>query len=143
VLISSIARSFIQREGGKKWDKERQRIVWDAIALHGISNIAQYKDFEVTLVSAGSALDFQGPELAKKTFGDLITVTQEEWAQILKEFPAEGEKQFFFAQLVNLCRTKPETTYDNFVGDFGEKFLPNYTRVGHRAVDLLEMVLPD
>jgi len=139
-LIACAARSFVQREGGKKWDKNRQRIVWDAIALHGIANIAQYKDFEVALAAAASLVDFAGPDLAKATFGELITVTQAEWAQIAKEFPGEGQVKFFTDRMVKICRTKPETTYDNYVGDFGEKYLANYSRVGHRPIDLLEGV---
>ncbi|PVH91403.1 hypothetical protein DM02DRAFT_545869, partial [Periconia macrospinosa] len=135
---ADFARSFVQREGGKKWDKNRQRIVWDAIALHGMINIARYKDFEVMLIPAAGVTEWSGPDAAKAQFGDLITVTQAEWVQIAKEFPRDGSLEFFRSQMVNLCRTKPETTYDNYVGDWGEKYLANYTRMGHRAIDFAE-----
>jgi hypothetical protein len=141
--IAHTARSFIEREGGNKWDKNRQRIVWDAIALHGIINIAQYKDIEVALVAASSFVDLLGLDAAKATFGDLITLTQGEREQIFEEFPSTGEKKFIFDQLVDMCRTKPDTTYDNYVGDWGEKYLENYTRVGHRAIDMMERLLPE
>jgi hypothetical protein len=137
------ARSFVLRSDAPSWPKDRQRMIWDAIALHGIANIALYKEYEVALVSAASTIDFAGPAIAKQQYGDLVTVTQDEWETIAKAFPGNGEKKLFIGQLINLCRTKPETTYDNFVGDFGEKYLANYSRFGKRAVDLMEKVLLD
>jgi hypothetical protein len=133
------ARSFLQREGRHSWNTNRQQVVWDSIALHGDISIALHKSFTTKLVAAISTIDFAGPEGAKATFGNLVTLTQEEFAQISKEYPRDdGEREFFISQLVDLCRRKPETTYDNYVGDFGEKYLANYSRVGHRAIDLLE-----
>jgi hypothetical protein len=113
-------------------------MIWDAIALHGISNIAAYKEFEVALVSASSLIDLAGPTMAKQTWGDLVTVTQTQYDAIKKEFPGTGQRKYFLGQLVEICRRKPETTYDNFVGDFGEKYVANYSRVGHRPLELIE-----
>lgn len=39
--------------------------------------------------------------------------------------------------MCNLCRTKPQTTYDNFVGDFGEEMVEGYSRKGNRAFDIM------
>ncbi|PVI05761.1 hypothetical protein DM02DRAFT_554120 [Periconia macrospinosa] len=135
---ADVARSFVQREGGSSWTKERQRVIWDAIALHGIGNIANYKDFEVKLVTLSALLEWQGIDSAKGIYGDLITVTQSEWDQIAQEFPRAGSLLFFRELMIDLCRKKPATTYDNFVGDWGEKYLANYSRIGHRAIDFAE-----
>lgn len=74
--------------------------------------------------------------------GDLITVDQGEWQTILDEFPRPGFKDYFTDVMVGLCRLKPEQTYLNFVGDYGEKYLANYTKVGHRIIDILDKALP-
>ncbi|KAF2187354.1 hypothetical protein K469DRAFT_570351 [Zopfia rhizophila CBS 207.26] len=137
------ARSFLQHEGGEKWDKHRQQLVWDSIALHTNADIARYKELEVALVSAGTITELVGPEIGKQFFGDLITVNQAEWEQIAIEFPRQGLKGYFRDVMTGLCRFKPDTTYQNFVGDYGEVFMKNYTRVGHRLVDLMESVLPE
>lgn len=142
-LLTYPARSFLQRQGRRNWNANRQQIVWDSIALHGDISIALHKSFSTKLTAAISTIDFAGPEGARATFGDLVTLTQEEYARISREYPREnGEREFFISQVVDLCRRKPETTYDNYVGDFGEKYLANYSRVGHRAIDLLESKPP-
>jgi hypothetical protein len=40
--------------------------------------------------------------------------------------------------LCELCRKKPESTYDNFVGEFGEKYVEGYDRTGKKPSDFLE-----
>ena len=137
------ARSFVQQHGEEKWDKHRQQLVWDSIALHSTPDIARFKEIEVSLVSAGIITELVGPEIGKKFFGSLVTVNQTEWEQIAAEFPRQGLKGYVRDSLTGLCTFKPETTYQNFVGDYGEEFVQDYTRVGHRVVDLLESVLPE
>jgi hypothetical protein len=136
------AREFLQQNGGGAWDKHRQQLVWESIAIHSTASIALYKELEVVLVAAGTATDVLGPEIAKVSFGDLITVTQTEYDQITKEFPSKGQKALFMDVAIHLCQFKPETTYDNIIGDFGDKYVQNYTRVGHRLVDVMEAVMP-
>jgi hypothetical protein len=34
----------------------------------------------------------------------------------------------FTDSVCRIVKTKPETTYDNFAGDFGERFVPGYER---------------
>ena len=40
--------------------------------------------------------------------------------------------------MCHLCVTKPDTTIDNTVGEWGEKFVEGYSRVGKRASDMLQ-----
>ena len=37
-------------------------------------------------------------------------------------------KEQFTNAVCRIVKTKPETTYDNFAGDFGERFVPGYKR---------------
>jgi hypothetical protein len=53
-------------------------------------------------------------------------LNQTEVAAILEEFPRlEMKKQFARAVCRNL-ETRPDTTYDNFARDFGERFVRGY-----------------
>jgi hypothetical protein len=44
-------------------------------------------------------------------------------------------KQRFTEECCRLVAAKPETSYDNFLRDFGERFVPSYKAVS--TVDLL------
>jgi hypothetical protein len=70
-------------------------------------------------------------------------VTQAEWENILEAFPRSHFKDYFIGTLANLCRLKPQVTYDNFLAGFGENYVPGYNKTGHRIVDLIEAVLTD
>jgi hypothetical protein len=47
---------------------------------------------------------------------------------ILAAFPRLEMKRQFTDSVCRVVTTKPETTYDNFAGDFGERFVPGYKR---------------
>ena len=59
----------------------------------------------------------------------------EEYDAIVKEFPRLNLADGVTEILCGLCREKPQTTYDNFVADIGEKFVEGYTREGNRFMD--------
>jgi hypothetical protein len=44
-------------------------------------------------------------------------------------------KQRFTRAVCRIVETRPATTYDNFAGDFGERFVPGYERAS--TVDYL------
>jgi hypothetical protein len=54
---------------------------------------------------------------------------------ILKAFPRLKMKQNFAETCRHLAATRPETSSDNFLRDFGERFVPGYKPVS--TVDLL------
>ena len=62
-------------------------------------------------------------------------ITSEEMKAILSEFPRLHMKQKFAETCRRLVAAKPETSSDNFLRDFGERFVPGYTPVS--TVDLL------
>lgn len=60
--------------------------------------------------------DFWGPAFRG------LTITVEENQEIVDAFPRLGFKESFLGIMCGLCEFKPETTYDNFVGDYGVVF---------------------
>jgi hypothetical protein len=51
-------------------------------------------------------------------------------------------RDYLIDTTVRLCSIKPETTYNNFQGDFGERYLKGYSRKGKRIVDIIANLLP-
>ena len=49
-----------------------------------------------------------------------------EMKSILAAFPRLDTKRRFTALVCRIVKAKPETTYDNFARDFGERFVPGY-----------------
>jgi hypothetical protein len=45
---------------------------------------------------------------------------------ILAAFPRLDMKRRFTDSVCGIVKAKPETTYDNFARDFGERFVPGY-----------------
>lgn len=135
---ANIARDLIRKEGkSEEWDKHRVQLVWDTIALHSSPSIASYKEAEVDVTHRGILSDFLGPDMSS---GQL---TWEEWNAVVEEYPRSGFKEGVREIMCGLCRNKPETTYDNFVAGFGERFVDGYSSAGKQVVDMIEtMTLP-
>jgi hypothetical protein len=55
--------------------------------------------------------------------------------EIIRAFPRLRMKDKFAETCRHLVMTKPETSYDNFLRDFGERFVPGYRAIS--AVDML------
>ena len=47
-------------------------------------------------------------------------------AAIVEEFPRLDMKKQFTRAVCRIVETRPDTTYDNFARDFGERFVPGY-----------------
>ena len=106
---------------------QRAQLVWDLVALNSTVSVALHKEPEVALGTMGIGLDYGG-------FGfDLIPSA--EMAEILRAFPRLEMKEKFTATCCQVVTEKPETSSDNFLRDFGERFVPGYKPVS--AVDLL------
>ena len=132
---ANAARDFIQREveGSQGWDAHRLQLVWDAIALHTTPSIARFKQPEVVFTSLGIFAELAGPAVAPEG-----ALSQAEFDGIAAEFPRANLKEYIRETMCRLCRTKPETTYDNFVGSYGERFLEGFSLKGKQQVDRLE-----
>lgn len=112
---ANLARSLIQSSVSEAWDKHRLQLVWDTIALHATPSIAHHKEPEVFLGQLGIMGDFFGPHIPIP--GGLITV--DEYKEVVRAFPRAGFKEDMISVMCGLCRDKKETTFDNYVCDFG------------------------
>lgn len=117
---ANIARDFIQEhaQGPSDWDTGRIQQVWYAIALHTAVSFARHATPEVALTHFGIAADFAPPDTPG---GPPITL--EEYEAVTGAFPRLPVDQAEIKSIMcGLCRSKPNTTYDNFVGGFGLEF---------------------
>ncbi|KFZ25500.1 hypothetical protein V502_00024 [Pseudogymnoascus sp. VKM F-4520 (FW-2644)] len=128
---ANAARDFLRNEA-LEWDEYKLQLVWDSIALHSTASIALYKEPVVAASCMGILADISGPDRA---IGGVLT--WDIYNQIIAEFPTLGLKDDIKEIFCNFCRTKPETTYDNFLAEFGEKFVEGYSREGKGAVDFM------
>jgi hypothetical protein len=112
---ADLARTFARDVG---FDKRRAQLIWDSVALNSTPSIGLYKEAEVALCTAGICLDVIGLQY------DLIP--PREMNTIVAEFPRLGMKSKMTHCFCGIARSHPQTTYDNFVRDFGERFVIGY-----------------
>jgi len=122
---ANAARSFLKERG---LSDRRAQLVWDLVALNSTASIALHKEPEVALGTMGIALDYGG-------FGFEALIPPAEMAEILRAFPRLEMKRNFAETCRRLVATRPETTSDNFLRDFGERLVPGYKPAS--TVDLL------
>ena len=121
---AAAARSFVQERG---ISNRRAQLIWDLVALNSTPSIALHKEAEVALGTMGIGLDYGG------FFFDLVPSA--DITEILRAFPRLKMKTEFAATCCRLVTAKPETSSDNFLRDFGERFVPGYKPIS--TVDLL------
>lgn len=112
---ADLARSFAETIG---FDRRRAQLVWDSVALNSTPSIGLYKEAEVALCTAGVCLDVIGLQYT--------LIPESERAAIVREFPRLGMKKRMTRCFCHIAKVKPETTYDNFIRDFGERFVLGY-----------------
>jgi hypothetical protein len=119
------AAGVFAREQGL--DDRRVQLIWDSVALNSTPSIGLHKEAEVALCTAGIGVDWGGFQYDQ--------IPPDEMNGILAEFPRLDMKRGFTDSVCRIVKTRPETTYDNFASDFGERFVPGYERPS--SVDLL------
>jgi len=112
---ADLARAFASQAGV---DGRRAQLIWDSVALNSTASIALYKEAEVALCTSGVVLDVIGAQYELIPSGEI--------ERIVGEFPRLQMKKRMTQCFCHIAKTRPETTYDNFVRDFGERFVPGY-----------------
>lgn len=112
---ADLARAFA-KQGGV--DERRAQLIWDSVALNSTPSIGLYKEAEVALCTAGICLDVVGLQYD--------TIPVEEIHRIVAEFPRLDMKRRMTQCFCHIAENQPETTYDNFIRDFGERFVFGY-----------------
>ena len=121
---AAAALSFIKERG---LSNRRAQLIWDLVALNSTPSIALHKEAEVALGTMGIGLDWGG-------FGFEL-IPPADMTEILSAFPRLKMKDKFAETCCRLVAARPETSSDNFLRDFGERFVPGYKPIS--AVDLL------
>ncbi|KAF1959289.1 hypothetical protein CC80DRAFT_591338 [Byssothecium circinans] len=115
---ANAAREFLKQEASvEEWDKHR----------------LQLKELEVQACAYGIWADFRGPDCVP---GNLLG--WDEYKQVVKAYPRLRLMGELKANMCRLCETKPQTTYDNTVGEWRDKYVEGYDRKGKLTQDLLE-----
>ena len=112
---ANAAREFVLEEG---LDERRAQLVWDSIALNSTPSICLHKEAEAALCVQGVGVDWGGWRYD--------SIPEASMTRILEEFPRLGMKHYFAHAVCRIAEARPETTYDNFARDFGERFVPDY-----------------
>jgi len=121
---ANAARAFARKQG---IDDRRAQLIWDGVALNSTPSIALHKETEIALSTAGIGLDWGG--------WGYEALAGEQLAAILDAFPRLEMKRRFTRAVCGILKARPQTTYDNFARDFGERFVPGYTPIS--TVDYL------
>ena len=112
------------------YPKSKAEIVWDAIALHALADIADRRQPEVALVHFGAHVDVMGLRMAEITPA-LIDDT-------LALYPRIGMKAAFTEALAEVARKKPHTAIGSGLADIGRRLvhgleIPNVCDIIHAA----------
>jgi hypothetical protein len=121
---ANAALSFVK---GKGLSGRRAQLIWDLVAFNSTPSLALHKEPEVAVGTMGIGLDYGGFGIEAVPAGDV--------ERILSAFPRLRMKQRFSETCRSLVTAKPETSHDNFLRDFGERFVPGYKAVS--TVDVL------
>jgi hypothetical protein len=112
---ANAARAFAREHG---LDDRRSQLVWDGVALNSTPSIGLHKESEVALCTAGVLLDILGAQHE--------SITRDEMNSILAAFPRLDLKRQILGSFCHVLKMKPETSYDNFLRDYGERYVPGY-----------------
>jgi len=123
---ADLAQMFARDNGV---NERRSQLIWDSVALHSTPSIGLYKETEIALCTAGICLDLIG-------FQNQI-IPSDEIAKILADFPRLDMKRRMIRCFCHIAETRPETTYDNFIRDFGERYVFNYRARTPSSDDLM------
>lgn len=114
---ANAARDFVRAQGVTE---SRAQLIWDGVALNSTPSIALHKENDIALCTMGIGLDWGGWGI------EMLAATQ--IAAIVEAFPRLEMKQRFTRDVCRIVESRPDTTYDNFARDFGERFVHGYTR---------------
>ena len=117
IVGADIGRAFaLSHNMGER----RAETIWDSIALHTTASIAQHKSIDVACCQNGVACDYGGLGYSE--------LSDDDKRVILSAYPRLGMKNELTTCLSGLAKTHPNTTRDNFIADFGVKYVPGYVR---------------
>ncbi|MBR0828075.1 HD domain-containing protein [Bradyrhizobium manausense] len=113
-----------------EYPKAKADVVWDAIALHSLADIADRRQAEVALVHFGAHVDVMGlriEEISPSLIDDTLAL-----------YPRIGMKAAFTEALAEVARKKPHTAIGTGLADIGRRLvhgleIPNVCDIIHAA----------
>ncbi|WP_105423562.1 hypothetical protein [Neorhizobium sp. T25_27] len=121
---ADIARSFALSAG---ISSSRAQLIWDSVALNSTPSIGLYKEPEVALCTAGICLDVVGFQYDRMPVATRKAITD--------AYPRLGMKAKMTNCFCHMVEAAPETSYDNFLRDFGRRYVGGYAEPS--SVDLV------
>jgi hypothetical protein len=121
---ADLARNFALEAGA---GRQQAQLIWDSVALNSTPSIGLYKEPEVALCTAGICLDVVGLQYSR--------ISAAEIRAIVDAFPRLGLKRKMTTCFCHMVENAPETTYDNFLRDFGQRYVTGYA--GPSSVDFV------
>jgi hypothetical protein len=119
------ARTLAREQGV---DERRAQLIWYCVALNATLSVSPYADPEVGICTVGAGVDYAGFLSERIPKGTMES--------ILAAFPRLQMKRLLKERLCGIARARPQATYENFIRDFGERFVTGY-RSPISTVDLL------
>lgn len=110
-----VAAEFARESG---MDARQVQLVWDSVALHATPSIALFKEPEVCLCGRGIGVDFGTPDY-EAVKGPILDA-------VLGVLPRCNMLSNFTSTICKLAISNPPATYDNFIKEFGERYVPGY-----------------
>jgi len=107
------ASRFLQAH---QYPQAKTSLVWDAIALHSVADIADRREPEVALVHFGAHVDVMGlrlDEISPALIDDTLAL-----------YPRLGFKKAFTEALAEVARKKPHTAIGTGLADVGRRLVP-------------------
>ncbi|KIM98204.1 hypothetical protein OIDMADRAFT_167037 [Oidiodendron maius Zn] len=126
------ATSFVEdqltyRDEAAEWDAHRLQLLFDSILLSSEPKFSLYKQATVAATVQGVLVD-----VGEAAYG----ITSTEYDNVEAAFPRLNFISGVNRTLVELCATKPNTTYDSWQQAFGDAFVPGYSAIGYRLFDV-------
>ncbi|GAW23119.1 hypothetical protein EKO27_g5178 [Xylaria grammica] len=113
----------------KKWSASRLEKLYDGIALQTEQSIIKYKNVEAQWIVNSVGFEFPGPRNP--------LIPEAAYNSVLAAYPNDYLFRGSNITFTYLAGAKPVGTYNTFLQDFGEAYVPGYDPSGYTFFDLI------
>ncbi|KAI1428067.1 hypothetical protein F5Y12DRAFT_711382 [Xylaria sp. FL1777] len=114
----------------KKWTDDRLEKLYDGISLQTELSIITYKNLQSRWIVQSVGFEFPGPRNP--------LVPEKEYNSVLAAYPNDYLYRGSNYTFTTIAQRKPEGTYNTFLQDFGEAYVPGYNATGYKLFDLIQ-----
>ncbi|KAJ3579748.1 hypothetical protein NPX13_g815 [Xylaria arbuscula] len=113
----------------KKWTESRLEKLYDGISLQTELSIITGKNLQSQWIVNSVGLEFPGPRNP--------LIPEADYNNVLASYPNDYLFRGSNITFTYLAGAKPAGSYNTFLQDFGEAYVPGYNATGHRLFDIL------